>query len=87
MFKYILSVLILFIGLNSTNAQNIEPQNGVDRSDHTLYAITNVTVYKSADEKIENAVILFQDGIITKVSKLSLIPKQAVKINMDGFTI
>jgi len=87
MFKYILSVLILFIGCNSINAQHIEPQNGVDRSDHTLYAITNVRVYKSADEKIENAVILFQDGIIIKVSKLSLVPKQAVKINMDGFTI
>ncbi|MDX1350903.1 MAG: amidohydrolase family protein [Putridiphycobacter sp.] len=87
MLKYILCFLgSLFISLISL-AQDLEPSNGVKESKNTLYAITNATVFVSADEVINNATILFRNGKIEKVGKLIVIPKEAVKIDREGYTV
>lgn len=67
--------------------QDIEPENGVQKSNETLFAITGVTVYKSSDEVIANATILFRNGRIEKVGKVLLLPKNAVEIDRTGYTI
>jgi len=85
MFNYFFTILFLVIAVNLT-AQHIEPQNGVFQSDNTLYAITNVKIHKTSSDKIENGCILFQNGIILKVGKIT-VPKGAVEINMKGYTI
>lgn len=85
MFNYFFTIICLVCALGAS-AQHIEPQNGVFQSDNTLYAITNVTIHKSSSSKIENGCILFQNGIILKVGKIT-IPKNAVKIDMKGYTV
>lgn len=85
MFKYFFTIICLVCVL-SVSAQHIEPQNGVFQSDNTLYAITNVTIHKSSSSKIENGCILFQNGVILKVGKIT-IPKNAVEIDMKGYTV
>ena len=87
MIKYIFSIVAFFICLLKVNAQEIEPQNGVYQSNNTIYAITNVNIQISATEKLDNAILLFQNGTIIKVGKIVLIPKHAVKIDMEGYTI
>ncbi|MFK8037353.1 MAG: amidohydrolase family protein [Crocinitomicaceae bacterium] len=67
--------------------QNLEPDNGVQESKETLYAITGVTVHKSSSEVISNATILFRNNKIEKVGKMLLLPKNAVKIDRTGYTI
>jgi len=85
MFNYFFTILFLICTI-SVSSQHIEPQNGVFQSDNTLYAITNVTLHKSSTKKIENGCILFQNGIILKVGKIT-IPKNAVEIDRKGYTV
>ena len=85
MFNYFFTILFLVFTIN-VGAQQIEPQNGVFQSNTNLYAITNVTIHKSASDKVEKGSILFQNGIILKVGKIS-IPKNAIQIDMKGYTI
>lgn len=85
MFNYFFTIVLLVSSFFSV-AQHIEPQNGVFQSDNTLYAITNVTIHKSSTEIIKNGCVLFQNGIILKVGKIT-IPKNTVEIDMKGYTI
>jgi len=85
MFNYLFTFSLIIISFGSV-AQHIEPQNGVFQPDNTLYAITNVTIHTSSTEKINNACILFQNGVILKVGKIT-IPKNAVEIDRKGYTV
>jgi len=82
-FFFFALILIPVLG----NSQEIEPQNGVYSKDNILYAMTNVTIYTSPGEVLENATILFQNGVIQEVSKRITIPKNAVKIDRKGYTV
>jgi len=85
MFNYFFTITFLLCTI-SVSAQHIEPQNGVFQSDNTIYAITNVTIHKSSTDKIEYGCILFQNGVILKVGRIT-IPKNAVEIDMKGYTV
>ncbi len=87
MFKYILFFQFILMSSLATNAQEIEPENGVQSFDNTLYAITKVKIVLSADEVIENGTILFQKGRIVKVGKVFSLPKNAVEIPRPGATV
>jgi len=86
MFKYILSFLVFITTIQSI-AQKIEPQNGVFQSNTTIYAFTNAKIYISADEIIDNATLIIQNGKVLKVGKLVKVPKEAIKINLKDYTI
>lgn len=87
MLKYILFFLGNTIFSLTSFCQDIEPVNGVVESKNTLYAITNVTVHVSASEVVNNATVLFRNGKIVKVGKVLVIPKSAVKVDREGYTI
>ncbi len=87
MLKHIFFFFIPFCFSYQGLGQKIEPQNGVYHQDNTLYALINVDVQVNAEERVENATILFQNGKILKVGKLLSIPKNAVKIDREGFTV
>ncbi|PZE15813.1 amidohydrolase [Putridiphycobacter roseus] len=87
MFKYILFLQFITMSSLAVYAQQIEPENGVQSFDNTLYAITKVKVVLSADEVIENGTILFQNGRIVKVGKVFSLPKNAVEIERPGATV
>jgi imidazolonepropionase-like amidohydrolase len=87
MTKFIFLIIFFATGFLDLMAQNIEPQNGVYQSNNTLFAITNATINISSTEKIENGTLLFQNGVIKKVGKLVSIPKNAVVIDLKGYTL
>lgn len=86
MLKYIFpGVFAMLISLTSY-AQIPEPENGVLKSTET-YALTNVKIVVSADETIERGTLVISDGEIVSAGVAVLPPKNAVKIDLKGYTI
>ncbi len=65
-------------------AQTTFPVNGVRDSRDGHYAFTNATIFKTFNEKIENATLLIRDGKIQAVGKAVDIPNDAVVIDCSG---
>ena len=81
--------LWLFINIISVYgfAQETFPTNGAKDNSTTIYAFTEVLIYKDYQTKIENAILLVQNGKVLKVGKDISIPNGAIKINLKGKTI
>lgn len=60
--------------------------NDTAGKDKSVYAITNVTLYVSPKEKMENAHIVFSEGKILQIGKAA-IPSNAVQIDGSGYFI
>ena len=67
-------------------AQEIEPENGVQNSNQT-YALTNAKIVISADETIERGTLVIKNGKILNVGLAVIPPKDAIKIDLKGYTI
>ena len=65
-----------------SKAQKTFPQNGVFDERAGLFALTNATIVKSWNEKIDNATLLIRDGRIEAVGANIIIPKDAVVIDV-----
>jgi imidazolonepropionase-like amidohydrolase len=65
-----------------SNAQKTFPQNGVFDERSGLFALTNATIVKSWNEKIENATLLIRDGRVEAIGANITIPKDAVVIDV-----
>ncbi len=65
-------------------AQKTFPENGVRDSRDGLYAFTNATIFKTYNEKIENATLLIRDGKVEAIGVQIKIPEGAVVINCAG---
>lgn len=81
------AVLFLFIFSISLVGSAQTPQNGVAQSQAPYYALTNARIVVSPTETIENATILIKGTTIEKIGKRISIPKNAVEINCEGYTI
>ncbi len=73
----------LFLSL-SINAQVTFPQNGVYDNRDGLYAFTNATIYKSYNEKIENATLIIKNGKVESIGTRIPIPEGAVVTDLQG---
>lgn len=80
-----LSGLFIFFS-HQTAAQELKPENGVESSSQ-IYAFTNVKIYVNADETIERGTLIVQDDKILKAGLAVLPPKEAIKIDLKGFSI
>lgn len=87
MIRQILGIILIFFFSNLGYNQIIEPQNGVYQSNDMLYAMTNIDIHISWNQKIRNGVILFKNGKIIKVGKNLRVPKNAIIIDREGYTI
>ncbi len=86
MIKNILfGIFTLLLGIVS-NAQDIEPENGVINSKETV-AFTNARIVVSATETIERGTLVIKDGVIINVGAAVIAPKNAVKIDLKGYTL
>ena len=65
-------------------AQETFPMNGVNDHREGYYAFTNATIYKSADEKMENATMIIKDGKILNIGTRMAVPAGAVEIDLQG---
>ncbi len=80
--------LILFLMLGTTlQAQETFPNNGAPDNTTGKYAFTNATIYKSYNQKIENATLVIESGKIVSVGAGVSIPSGAVVKDLEGKTI
>lgn len=82
-----LGLFAVLICLPNLNAQETFPRNSVADSRDGLYAFTNATIYKSWNEKIENATLVIRKGKIEAIGQGIAVPKDAVVIDARGKTI
>lgn len=69
------------------SAQETFPRNGVADHRDGLYAFTNATIFKSWNEKLEDATLIIRRGKIEAVGQGITVPKDAVIIDLAGKTI
>lgn len=86
MLKSIFFGLITFFTCFISMAQELEPENGVVTAKGT-YVLTNARVVVSADQIIEHGTLVIKDGIIESVGVAVIPPKNAIKIDLKGYTI
>ena len=55
-------------------AQETFPYNGVADHRDGLYAFTNATIYKSHNQKLENATLVIKDGKVVSVGQGIAVP-------------
>lgn len=80
--------LLIFMCSFSLFAQDYFPSNtGVIANNSNYTAFTNVTIYVSPTEIIENGTLLIKEGKVVDVGKSVNIPKNTTKINLTGKTI
>ncbi|MBK8564368.1 MAG: amidohydrolase family protein [Saprospiraceae bacterium] len=65
-------------------AQVTFPRNGVADQREGLYAITNATIYKSWNEKLENATLVIRKGKVEAIGVGVPVPKDAVVIDASS---
>ncbi len=80
--KKLLLFLTLYLYVGAT-AQIGHWPNDTAGKDHSLYALKNITLYQDFKTKIDDAVLIFQDGKILASGKLK-IPENAVVIDGKG---
>ena len=74
--------MLLLLLVHAAKAQDYFPENGSVKTKNTaVTAITNSTIYVSAEKVLKNATILFQEGKILKYGKRIKIPENAVIID------
>ena len=82
MLKKLLSVVSVGIIVSGSAQVGFWP-NDTKGKDRSLYAVKNITLYQDYRTKVDNAVLVFQEGKIVASGKVS-IPKNAVVIDGRG---
>ena len=68
-------------------SQETFPRNGVADHRDGLFAFTNATIYKSWNEKLDNATLVIRKGKVEAVGQGIAVPPDAVVIDASGKTI
>jgi imidazolonepropionase-like amidohydrolase len=78
--------LIMLCWLISTSllAQSTFPKNGVYDVRDGIYAFTNATVYKTYNEKIENATLIVEKGKVKALGTRIAIPEGAITVDLKN---
>ncbi|HFB99652.1 MAG TPA: amidohydrolase, partial [Phaeodactylibacter sp.] len=79
-----LFLLVTVLFCQNLLAQITFPRNGVYDEREGFYAFTNATIFKSYNEKVENATMIIKDGRVQIVGTRIAIPKGAVVIDLKG---
>ncbi|OWR14488.1 amidohydrolase family protein [Chryseobacterium sp. VAUSW3] len=82
MLKKLLSVVSVGIIVSGSAQVGFWP-NDTKGKDRSVYAVKNITLYQDYRRKVDNAVLVFQEGKIVASGKVS-IPKNAVVIDGRG---
>ncbi len=87
--KLIRLLFVAFIVHYSSSiiAQVTYPRNGVADHREGLYAFTNATIYKSWNEKLDNATLIIRKGKVEAIGQGIAVPGDAVVIDASGKTI
>ena len=78
-----LMLVLTFLGQNIL-AQVTFQRNGVYDEREGFYAFTNATIFKSYNEKVENATMIIKDGRVQTIGQKIAIPAGAVVVDLKG---
>ena len=78
-----LMLVLTLLGPNLL-AQVTFQRNGVYDEREGFYAFTNATIFKSYNEKLENATMIIKDGQVQMIGQKVLIPAGAVVVDLKG---
>jgi len=78
-----LMLVLTFIGQNLL-AQVTFQRNGVYDEREGFYVFTNATIFKSYNEKVENATMIIKDGRVQTIGQKIPIPAGAVVVDLKG---
>jgi hypothetical protein len=78
-----LMLVLTLLGQNLL-AQVTFQRNGVYDEREGFYAFTNATIFKSYNEKLENATMIIKDGQVQMIGQKVLIPAGAVVVDLKG---
>jgi imidazolonepropionase-like amidohydrolase len=78
-----LMLVLTFLGQNIL-AQVTFQRNGVYDEREGFYAFTNATIFKSYNEKVENATMIIKDGRVQTIGQKIPIPAGAVVVDLKG---
>ena len=84
MMKRIVISLTFSVIISFVFGQNINPINGVYSPNHTIYAFKNAHLFVSANQEIENGILVIQDGKVLKSGANIEIPVNAVVFDLGG---
>jgi imidazolonepropionase-like amidohydrolase len=81
----LLSLMLVMTFLGQTIlAQVTFQRNGVYDEREGFYAFTNATIFKSYNEKVENATMIIKDGRVQTIGQKIPIPAGAVVVDLKG---
>ena len=81
--RFVFSYCFLF----SLIFNQIEPTDGLRENPPGVWALTHAKIHIEPGSVIENATIVIRDGLIEKVGREILIPKDATALDLTGKTI
>ena len=84
---YFVLTLAFLLPHASSFAQKTFPRNGVADNREEAYAFTNATIFKSWNEKLENATLVIRKGKVEAIGVGIAVPKDAVVVDAAGKTI
>ncbi|MFT4600061.1 MAG: imidazolonepropionase-like amidohydrolase, partial [Arenicella sp.] len=83
----IFGLLALMLFATTSFSQEFEPENGMHDPKNTTYVLTGCKIVVSADKTLPIGMLVVKNGIIENVGIVEIPPRDAVKIDMKGFTI
>lgn len=85
--KYILLAFLSIFSLTNTFSQDFSPENGVHDPKNTTYVLTGCKIVVSADKSIPIGMMIVENGRIKNIGIVEIPPRDAVKIDLSGYTI
>ena len=85
--KYFIGLFITIVYTTALNAQDYSPENGVHDPKNTTYVLTGCKIVVSPDKILPVGMMIVKNGVIQKVGLVEIPPRDAVKINLKGYTI
>ncbi|MEO9533931.1 MAG: amidohydrolase family protein [Crocinitomicaceae bacterium] len=84
------TIFLLVFGLfmfSNSFGQDYAPENGAHDPHNTTYVLTGCKIFVSADKTLPIGMIVVRNGIIKNVGIVEVPPRDAVKIDLKGFTV
>ena len=79
-----ITIILTLIMTFSIQAQETRTPNGIYDERHNSYALTHGTIYKDHATRLEDATLVFRDGLIVSIKAGGEVPAGFVEIDLGG---
>ncbi|RTE87542.1 MULTISPECIES: amidohydrolase family protein [Gammaproteobacteria] len=85
--KFQLAALSVLLGTFPALADQTTPVQGIHNNNPSVVALTNATIITEPGERIENATLVVQDGLIQSIERSNRAPSGARVVDATGYTV